>query len=792
MEIALEASDAVLNALHHYILTGILSPLPLRLSENLFEESEGGSALGEDLLELAKVSCELEMTDLELAVARQISQLLYWNKGDLGTDDTRSDEEISVEEQIALQRLEACMLYCEKWGLDVLSKFLATVQYYLSVETSMASETPLDVNDKIMILGDTGFVPMQFRALNNVKEERNVFFAADSPTKSRLDLEISSSGHEPTAVGLRTASRAKHTEDTLHEQVIASLEEISNVMSEPDRRYSGMATKKQLGNAHDSVEPDTSRPKTAPAISSNVRFRGGSEEGSDGLGHRDKSLTSYYDEGSEYLYSNTTEYNSRSNTIGRKVEKHDNRAPVTKAKAAAPANSKSKLPQRVNPTEAPGKRPGGIANRSGGVSQKKTNKGHGGMYGLLMSAANNGMLDNYELDAAAVDNQYGDYSDLYREPKHGAPSDEDSTDGFGEENVSESGGSDTNYGSRSKPAYVPSRTPGKVPTAAHPHARGNSSPVKATNVQKAVPAASRLGIGSVDRGKPKRSNLSRSKEYTSTPVETVETGVGYADGVYEYDPKQHSLGGAQKMSAAEKRLHDLAQPKSQRPKTDRKKKPTEDDDVEPSSEAAVLINAVPAETIQPIREPSVKLAMAPQATVPPQNSADLDLPNRPSVDVRESLKLLKSKRRVILTPSVASDSNSEVASVSVDLFNPSKEKASDTNISDEKSVPKHKAPTTKMASSVPTPIAPSDCTRSSGCQCSMCSMPISFERNSSSRGPGSSRFDDVENDGYDHNAHARKEPVARETELQKKRKAFNSQKAGTSNTANKSKPKAEM
>lgn len=122
----------------------------------------------------------------------------------------------------------------------------------------------------------------------------------------------------------------------------------------------------------------------------------------------------------------------------------------------------------------------------------------------------------------------------------------------------------------------------------------------------------------------------------------------------------------------------------------------------------------------------------PPLPTPSSMDAVPNLPIPPVVDskVRASLKLLKSKRRASITPTGLLECSA--SSVSVDHAEevPSDVAAGPPRRKDESSrhapfskkvLPPDSIPRPSVA---PSPVAPSNCTRSSGCTCAMCSMPI--------------------------------------------------------------------
>lgn len=174
-----------------------------------------------------------------------------------------------------------------------------------------------------------------------------------------------------------------------------------------------------------------------------------------------------------------------------------------------------------------------------------------------------------------------------------------------------------------------------------------------------------------------------------------------------------------------------------------------------------------------------------------------------SVDRSEalaSLKLLKMKTRGSIlkrasvesqpsTMSTGSSGSFEVPTTAASSIQSRREDSSPEQNTQPVKPAARPRPVTRSAP-VATPVAPSNCTRTSGCTCSLCSVPLD---DLTSYGGNN---DDDDNDRFadDSNTASRRystgalaEP-ARETELQRKRKEMNRQKAQADATP---KPKSE-
>lgn len=476
MEISLEASDAVLAALHQYILTGILSPLPLEGADNSSSKISD-AALGADFLELSKVACELEMADLELAIARHICQLLYWSKAESvqGLEDIRNEEELEVDERNALQRLERCMSFAEKWGLTVLSKFLATVQYYMSVETSMVSGDYDEENNKsCMVLTDTCFTPMKFRRTTTTaptdSPKRQSMFNDDfimlpSPTRAAGNSHRNSRSRE-----VNGSHGSSSVQDDLHEQVIASLEEVSFAISEGRNPRTTTTKQGQPASEHvrnvenKELQDDLALDSYLDAYKDQYISRGTK----DSLMHQEPSIPRY------------------TSTEGHPESSRNLKNPVA---GKALRSSASKQPLVNDKKSSQGSRSSGVPPRKVSSAPLRKQKGHGGMYELLIAAGSN--MASYEeyANEESVDPSIGDYSQLYSDQARGNSGyDKDTFD----DNINNlENHSDSDYSdSLAQPAYMPSITPGKVPKGVPSRSIASSSGGK---VNKPIPASIRLG-----------------------------------------------------------------------------------------------------------------------------------------------------------------------------------------------------------------------------------------------------------------------------------------------------------
>lgn len=449
----------------------------------MHDDSDSEVSLGADLLELVKVACELEMIDFELAVSRHICQLLYWNRstdGFHGADDTRNEEELSVDERLALQRLDSCMAYADKWGLALLSKFLATVQYYMSVETSMASGEMEDEHNKSsMVLADTCFTPMKFGRKSGRHPSSPTTGPGSSPIAehhhdlSADDIVMRSSPARPSTTrsprpGAGSSAVAASTADDLHQQVMNSLEEVSFAVNGDSRRPAANARSSGITS-------------TAPAPATVHSSKGSTRDPSPRHRHDDIPHNSYLD---AYIEDRddcgpgsaaaSHEYQAE-DSLGRYAggemdelehyldEPQQPQHAKSKSKKPAAMDKKSKATaplsrsaQKIKPSGSSSSN----AMRPKSVVGNKKTKGHGGMYELLMAAEGGSFDSEAYLHEASSDPSMGDYSFLYAaggEPTGAAQY----ADAYrrGESSEPESGNESAE---EQHPSYIPKRTPGKV------------------------------------------------------------------------------------------------------------------------------------------------------------------------------------------------------------------------------------------------------------------------------------------------------------------------------------------
>ena len=319
------------------------------------EALEDESSLGCGLLELVKVACELEMSEFEMAICKQVCQLVY--RENIGDQSSEAD---FTEYKLSMQQLDDYLAYADKWGLQLLSKSLATVQYYMSVDKSGTSRDLNEEGDVSgIITGDTRFTPMKF------SYQQKIGSHSDGGNDGLIDRN--------RRFGERSEEGLKH--DDLHQQVLDSLEEVRDVVenSNGESRFYGGKSSNIERHFVESKFQDSSH---------NIESQWDIDEHYSDVRYENSLLEDFPQSSKE---------KAKSEGIDKKT---NNRGPL---KSSTPSNAK-------------------IRNVTTGT-KRKGNKGHGGMYGLLIAASEDGEVFDYDVNTTGkginIDSAIGDYSALY-------------------------------------------------------------------------------------------------------------------------------------------------------------------------------------------------------------------------------------------------------------------------------------------------------------------------------------------------------------------------------------------